>query len=565
MGRKSSRRRQTKSKQPAPAEEEEEAEWSDDVSEISTDTVAILAAQFGSSATIQDSAEVALGEVIDALSERRAQVRVDALEKLAAILKVCHTESLARWKETCLDTTLGLLRRAGEREAVLACRVLSVLYVHLGEDNERVVKRCRVPLLKLVTRGASAPVRCAGLRTLCACAFLCSEDHSSLRAAMRTCMEVLTGQLQGDAPTKDLRIKALESWAFLATADRSCAKGVRNYHFHLQIFAAMLAEAHPSVRAAAGEALAILDEHWEAYGGFDAAAASLQEVALENRRAEEDRWITDPMEFVYMNERQLAEFEEEQRLMDIAQAEALARAKAAREARRKAFEEGAAPAAAAAPPPAEAAAAAAAAKSSLPAPSEAASAASSERSAGASEPSSAAEQEAEGGGAGESVRANELMEECRELREETVERLRELSTQSSKAMSRRARRVERRAFREILATLEDGEAPAEEMTFPNGDAYFSGWQQVLQLAMLRRVLGSGLQAQLGNSEQLMELFDIDPDIVRSQEPGERMDSLDKRLLVSKSSEYAKQRTAERKKERQARDNQRNYFMEIDQV
>lgn len=95
-----------------------------------------------------------------------------------------------------------------------------------------------------------------------------------------------------------------------------------------------------------------------------------------------------------------------------------------------------------------------------------------------------------------------------------IERLQELSTDSSRMQTKKQRAKQKSFFRDILRTVEDCEAPVEKLEIMTINHEFEGWRTVLQLKCMRGVLGSGLTQQLVKNSLLVETFDVqcaDPD------------------------------------------------------
>jgi len=607
MGRKSSQRRTPRRKKsPDPVVEED---LSDDASDVSTDTVAMLGLSLQSE-DAEEQLKSKLAETLDDLTEKRAATRVQGLEKLTAILKMLPNELVEDRKATCLDTVLGLLRRAGEKEAVLACKALCVIFVHLGAENERVIQRVTLPLRRIATKGGSgSPRRPWALRALVVGCFICGEESTTTQALMRLCVEILQHSVAGDEVTPDLEIAALESWTLLATVESKPFSNKKAYAWHLNLFREKLSSSLADLRAAAGEAVAVIAEEWRDNPSYHRNPREVVEAWLSTDASK----AADVFYESEKNREKREEEEEEERHQQFLKALRIAEEAraAARAGVSQSNEEAAGSASQSSPQPAATPPVGPdeeADEDQLVVPDVEAILEEADLAEGNATPDPETALEAESTGVTEETSAQDLAEAAEDGAEEEaanggtdpsedgiaeaptlapgvsqatsteegaldielitaeiVERLQVLSTQSSKAMSRKARKVERRTFREIRKNLEDNETPVETLSFPNGDLSVYGYPSIMQLAAMRRILGSGLQRQLSTNPLLQEMFDIDEEILRPQEAGERMDALDKRLFVSKSSGQAKERTNNRQKERQARMNQKNLFMDADQA
>jgi len=150
-----------------------------------------------------------------------------------------------------------------------------------------------------------------------------------------------------------------------------------------------------------------------------------------------------------------------------------------------------------------------------------------------------------------------------ELLEQIEERLRDLATQSKKSMSKKARKEERKTFREIETYLREGILPEDELVLPGGSLTLTGFCVAVSLSFFRRILGGALQFQLKQNSFLIDLLAIDESLLAAEPGSERMDPLEKRLFVSKSSRQSKNQTEQRKRERAERRNQQNLFLDND--
>lgn len=91
---------------------------------------------------------------------------------------------------------------------------------------------------------------------------------------------------------------------------------------------------------------------------------------------------------------------------------------------------------------------------------------------------------------------------------ELVEKLVAMSREGTRRRARKERREQRSIFRDIVASVEDAEPPAETLVLQHEKFEFAGWPAVIRLAALRRVLGSGLQQHFLANELLSQIFGV---------------------------------------------------------
>jgi len=80
-----------------------------------------------------------------------------------------------------------------------------------------------------------------------------------------------------------------------------------------------------------------------------------------------------------------------------------------------------------------------------------------------------------------------------------ISKLSALATDGNRHRARKERAVQRKSFRDILRTVEHGEAPDESLKIEKSRHSFEGWPAVKQLAAFREVLGKGLNVHFGQT------------------------------------------------------------------
>jgi len=154
--------------------------------------------------------------------------------------------------------------------------------------------------------------------------------------------------------------------------------------------------------------------------------------------------------------------------------------------------------------------------------------------------------------------------EWEEAMDEMQQRMAELATESTKHMSKRAKKQQRATFRDFLGTIsEQEEAPEETITLKGGALTLSltTWGDLVRLNFIRHCLQGGFQMQLLTNPSLQELFGIDARALMG--PNNGLSQLEKRLILSKTSEAAKAAHRDMTRKRRVRNNIKNHFLTAD--
>lgn len=145
------------------------------------------------------------------------------------------------------------------------------------------------------------------------------------------------------------------------------------------------------------------------------------------------------------------------------------------------------------------------------------------------------------------------------LMDEVKQRVAELSVESGHHMSKKTKKHQRSAFREIMNTIVDDESPEEEVNFRGGKLQVTSWKGIIQLNFVRHCLQGGFQVQLMSNETLHSVFGA----ILSSSNSDGKSQLEKRLFMSKQSEASKAADMELTKQRRTRQNVKNHFLTAD--
>lgn len=147
------------------------------------------------------------------------------------------------------------------------------------------------------------------------------------------------------------------------------------------------------------------------------------------------------------------------------------------------------------------------------------------------------------------------------LMDEVKQLIADLSVESRKYLSKKVKKQQRATFRDFMSTLVDDEPPEEIVAFRGGTLTLTTWREIIQLNFMRHCLQGGFQIQLMTNETLQIIFGLDGAAI-SQSEG--MSQLEKRLIMSKTSEAAKEKDMDMTKKRDKRQNVKNHFLTVDE-
>ncbi|KAF9150968.1 Interferon- developmental regulator 1 [Linnemannia schmuckeri] len=128
----------------------------------------------------EGSVESRILDAIEQLGEKRSSTREEALTKLVAILSQHFVaELLDSHKEDLMDLLKKSIKRGGTRECVLAANVITLIFITAGEDDEQVLTDM-APLLKYTITNHDQPeVKAACLYTLATACYISSTPQPS--------------------------------------------------------------------------------------------------------------------------------------------------------------------------------------------------------------------------------------------------------------------------------------------------------------------------------------------------------------------------------------------------
>ena len=145
------------------------------------------------------------------------------------------------------------------------------------------------------------------------------------------------------------------------------------------------------------------------------------------------------------------------------------------------------------------------------------------------------------------------------IMDEISQRVSELAVQSGHHMSKKAKKAQRATFREFQATIVDDEFPEEAVSMRNeGSLTLTSWAEIVRLGFIRSSLQSGFQVQLMTNDTMQLMFGVQGGV-----KADGLSSLEKRLLMSKASDAAKEADMKLTKNRDKRERVKNHFLTVD--
>ncbi|KAK1939424.1 Interferon-related developmental regulator 1 [Phytophthora citrophthora] len=211
----------------------------------------------GYSKNVDDEQEIE--EAIEELTEKRTTTRVAALEKLTThLLQYLAPEDIS---ESFLDNVLGCLRKPSEGEAVLGSRILAIMAIIFGEDEERFFQRSKNVMKPLIKTAKNAKIKVSTIRALGLICFVCSVEQENTEELLELFETFFAPKIIGD-----ICKAALDSWGLVASSlSEDMLVNEQLLERLVPKFLALLDHKDVEVRSAAGENVAFLYESAQNY------------------------------------------------------------------------------------------------------------------------------------------------------------------------------------------------------------------------------------------------------------------------------------------------------------
>lgn len=215
------------------------------------------ASSAGTSSTFQpeleDDAADEFAHALDMTFESRGSTRESGWGRLAALLRNSVREECQQNAATISGRCQQALKKGTAAEAAHAATVLALHVLTLGEPDESLFLSLQPDLMHAVKHGKSPAARLASADALAVCCFVLSDDEGSTRSAMD---DLRSAWACRDA-SPALRAAALRGWTFLFTS-LNALPGADAVDALLPALATLLQEVDVELRAAAGEAIAVV-------------------------------------------------------------------------------------------------------------------------------------------------------------------------------------------------------------------------------------------------------------------------------------------------------------------
>merc|ERR1711871_727669 len=142
--------------------------------------------------------------------------------------------------------------------------------------------------------------------------------------------------------------------------------------------------------------------------------------------------------------------------------------------------------------------------------------------------------------------------------DDVVEMVEDLAGEYDRSKGKKERKEQRSVFRNIVASVSNGDNPELCIKIRNEAITFEKWSHIQQMYFLKSVLQSGFQYHFRHNSLVREIFGLGPP--PEVDGNDRLTKLEKRMYMSDSSSLKKERALERTKERRHKRNQKNQFM-----
>ncbi|GAB9473292.1 hypothetical protein Gpo141_00010446 [Globisporangium polare] len=211
-------------------------------------------AEFYDTYTKSDGEDAAVDEAIEELTEKRTTTRVAALEKLSGHLaQYLPPDSVT---ESFVSNVLSCLRKPSDDEALHGARILAIMALIQGADEERFFQRASNVLSPLAKASRNPAVKAASMQALALICFVCSVEDENTEGLIALFEKYFDLKIVGSICSV-----ALESWGLLASSlsDEELI-GDEYVDRNLPRFLELLTHVDVEVRSAAGENIAMLYE-----------------------------------------------------------------------------------------------------------------------------------------------------------------------------------------------------------------------------------------------------------------------------------------------------------------
>ncbi|KAI9923163.1 hypothetical protein PsorP6_002714 [Peronosclerospora sorghi] len=198
--------------------------------------------------------EQQIDEAIENLTEERTTTRIAALENLTSyLLQYMAPKDV---KDSFVNNVFGCLRKPSEAEILLGSRILTIMAIIFGGNEERFLQRSKATLQPLMKRARNGKVKTATIRALALICFVCSVEEENTEELLKLFETYFDSKISGDVCKA-----ALDSWVLVASSlsDEIIASEEEMERLVPKLLV-LLSHNDVDVRSAAGENVAFLYE-----------------------------------------------------------------------------------------------------------------------------------------------------------------------------------------------------------------------------------------------------------------------------------------------------------------
>ncbi|KAF9580084.1 Interferon- developmental regulator 1 [Lunasporangiospora selenospora] len=219
--------------------------------------------------------EAQIKEAIEELNEKRSSTREEALTKLQAFIAA---EALDSQRDDLMELLKKSVKKGAAKECILACNVISLVFITIGEDDEKMFTDL-APLLKYtITNHENTEVKAACIYALSTACFISSTPQPSHLPTYDLLsffseIAISCGASVNASQNPETLKAALESYSVLYAnlfqrlgRDRQLTMQARRYFNNIMpALKSLLDHSNVDVRVASGETVALMLEILDDY------------------------------------------------------------------------------------------------------------------------------------------------------------------------------------------------------------------------------------------------------------------------------------------------------------
>ncbi|GMF20753.1 unnamed protein product [Phytophthora fragariaefolia] len=221
----------------------------------------------------EDAVDDGLEGAMEQLTEKRDSTKVAALEKILDMLRAeVMSDRVQSAKVTLTSHTLGCLKKKAKESSSLALRVLSMVAITLGADEQEFFDDILAPVERIFTDTGDGAMRVEAVYALSIACFVCCPDDEPKWELLEVLGSFIVAAEDAEGDGHDekefpeaLTIAVMECWAFLVSffdpsvMIRKVYNAQSIVHSHVAALASFVRSGtNATVRGSACEVLALL-------------------------------------------------------------------------------------------------------------------------------------------------------------------------------------------------------------------------------------------------------------------------------------------------------------------